>query len=159
MKKQLVLAAGLAVLATPAFATKARLNALGEDQYGSFYVQDNRNMFLNAANVNSYKDFATMEYGSARSGTNDADAIGTPQAEGGVFMGHGNLVYGVYVGNKSNTSQAFRSWAGATSATTNQSNTTDIFVGGDAGIKWGANLSYSDSGKVKNASAGNTVGS
>ena len=43
MKKQLTVALGLAVLATPAFATKARLQALGEDVNGSYYVNDNRN--------------------------------------------------------------------------------------------------------------------
>jgi len=56
MKKQLTVALGLAVLATPAFASKARLQALGEDVNGSFYVNDLRNVFLNAANVNNYKD-------------------------------------------------------------------------------------------------------
>lgn len=82
MKKQLIVALGLAVLATPAFASKARLQALGEDQYGSFYVNDNRNVFLNAANVNNHKDLATFEWGATTAAT---DATATPRSEGGVF--------------------------------------------------------------------------
>lgn len=161
MKKQLALAAGLAVLAAPAFATKARLNALGEDQYGSYYVKDNRNMFLNAAAVNGYKDFVTMEWGNTKqtagNNGNDADTVSTPKAEGGAFFGHGNMVYGVYLGAESNTAAAFRSWASTNGAATSQNNNVDLFIGGDAGIKWGANIEYGKTSKVKNASGGNGV--
>jgi hypothetical protein len=139
MKKQLVVALGLAVLATPAFASKARLQALGEDVNGSFYINDNRNVFLNAANVNNHKDLATFEWGDT---TETTDGTGTPRAEGGVFKTMGNMVYGVYLGSESNTSNAFR---GASGVTTTEENNIDLFVGGDAGMKWGANLTYSKS--------------
>lgn len=142
MKKQLVLAAGLAVLAAPAFASKARLQALGEDQYGSQYINDNRNIFLNAANVNEYKDMVTMEWGDT---TANDDSAATPRAEGGVFFGHGNLVYGVQLGTESDTAQSMRQAAGLTADQSEEQNTVDIFVGGDAGIKWGASLLHSSS--------------
>jgi hypothetical protein len=137
MKKQLALALGLSVLATSAFASKARLQALGEDQYGSFYVNDNRNIFLNAANVNNYKDMITFETGSTTSDIAD-DSASAPRPEGGVFFGHGNLVYGVQLGSESNTANSLRTWGGAAG----EQNNVDLFVGGDAGVKWGANLTY-----------------
>ncbi len=64
MKKQIAIAMGLAVLSTPALATKARLEALGEDHYGSQFIEDNRNIFLNAATVNFHKDIVTYEWGN-----------------------------------------------------------------------------------------------
>ncbi len=140
MKKQLIVALGLAVLATPAFASKARLQALGEDTNGSFYINDNRNIFLNAAHVNNHKDFVTFETGNTTADATDDSAV-APRPEGGVFFGQGNLVYGVQLGNESNTSNTLRNWAG--SAT--EQNNVDLFVAGDAGVKWGANLTY---GKV-----------
>ena len=137
MKKQLVVALGLTVLATPAFASKARLQALGEASNGSFYVNDNRNIFLNAAYVNSHKDLITLETGSQTTDAGD-DSAAAPRPEGGVFFSQGNLVYGVQLGNESNTSNLLRNWA---SASTEQNN-IDLFVGGDAGVKWGANVTY-----------------
>ena len=65
MKKQLTVALGLAVLATPAFATKARLQALREDIYGSYYINDNRNIWLNPAQITNHKDLVTFEWGDA----------------------------------------------------------------------------------------------
>jgi hypothetical protein len=137
MKKQLIVALGLAVLATPAFASKARLQALGEDTNGSFYINDNRNIFLNAAHVNNHKDFVTFETGNTTGDAAD-DSASAPRPEGGVFFGQGNLVYGVQLGNESNTSNSLRTWAGANT----EQNNIDLFVGGDAGMKWGANVTY-----------------
>ena len=46
MKKHLVVAAGLAVLSTGAFASKARMTALNQgSSLGSFYLEDNRVTF------------------------------------------------------------------------------------------------------------------
>lgn len=149
MKKQLVVALGLAVLATPAFASKARLQALGEDVNGSYYVNDNRNVFLNAANVNNHKDLATFEWGSTGEATDDT---ATPRAEGGVFKTMGNMVYGVYLGSESNTSNGFRS---AAAVAMEEENNVDLFVGGDAGMKWGANLTYSKSSDDETAADAN----
>lgn len=144
MKKQLVVALGLAVLATPAFASKARLQALGDDVNGSFYINDNRNVFLNAANINNHKDLVTFEWGNTASETDSATA---PRSEGGVFKTMGNMVYGVYLGSESNTSNGFRQLSGLTIADVEEENNIDLFVGGDAGMKWGANLTYSKSAK------------
>lgn len=139
MKKQIVLGLGLAVIAAPALASKARLQALGEDVNGSFYVNDNRNVFLNAAQVNNHKDLVTFEWGDTATAT---DSTSAPRAEGGLFKSHGNLVYGLYLGSESNTSNGFRTLA---SAAVEEENNIDLFVGGDAGVKWGANVTYSKS--------------
>jgi hypothetical protein len=138
MKKNLVVALGLTVLATPAFATKARLEALGENVNGSFIVQDNRNIFYNAAHVNTYRDLVTYEWGDTQS----ADSASSPRAEGGIFRTMGNLVWGVQLGNSSNISNAFRLGSGVTAL---EQNNIDLFVGGDAGVKWGASVAYSSS--------------
>jgi hypothetical protein len=148
MKTQLTLALGLAVLAAPAFASKARLQALGEDQYGSQYINDNRNIWLNAAQVNNHKDLVTYEFG----GQATQDSASTARGEGGVYKTMGNMVYGVHFGGASNTSNGLRQAAGLNDAsgatdvaTADEDNNMDVFVGGDAGMKWGANLGYSKS--------------
>lgn len=139
MKKQLTVALGLAVLATPAFATKARLQALGEDNYGSAYINDNRNIWLNAAQINNHKDLVTYEFGANQT----ADNAQTPRGEGGVYKAMGNMVYGLQFGGASTTANGLRAGAGLTGAS--EDNNIDAFVGGDAGIKWGANLGYAKS--------------
>lgn len=136
MKKQLTVALGLAVLATPAFASKARLQALGEDNYGSQYINDNRNIWLNAAQINNHKDLVTYEFGTENTG----DDASTPRGEGGVYKTQGNLVWGAHFGGASTTGNAMR--AASNLAGAGEQNNIDVFVGGDAGLKWGANLGY-----------------
>lgn len=150
MKLQLTVALGLAVLATPAFATKARLQALGEDSYGSAYINDNRNIWLNSAQVNNHKDLVTYEFG----GNVNQDSNQTARGEGGAFKAMGNLVYGVQFGGASNTGNALRTGAGLLDADVDadgnvsvtgtglEENNLALFVGGDMGLKWGANLEY-----------------
>ncbi len=140
MKKQIVLGLGLAVMAAPALASKARLQALGEDTNGSFYINDNRNIFLNAAQLNNHKNLVTFETGNATNNglLNSQDSAAAARPEGGVFFNQGNLSYGVQLNNASNTSNLLRASAGAS----NEQNNVDAFVAGDAGVKWGANLTY-----------------
>lgn len=145
MKTQLTLALGLAVLAAPAFASKARLQALGEDNYGSQYINDNRNIWLNAAQINNHKDLVTYEFGSE----NVSDDAATPRGEGGVFKTMGNMVYGVQFGGASSTANGLRTAAGLAGAS--EQNNIDVFVGGDAGMKWGANLGYAKSANENRA--------
>ena len=66
MKKHLVVAAGLAVLSTGAFASKARMAALSQDaSYGSFYLEDNRNAFRSSNSVNSMSNYMITEWGKS----------------------------------------------------------------------------------------------
>ena len=126
MKKQLIVALGLAVIAAPAFATRARLLALGEDANGSFYINDNRNMFLNAAEINNNKDFVTYELSQ----------------QAGVVKSINNMVYGIQMNNGSSFDSIQGLDAGADTLTGLTPNSIDLFVGGDMGVKWGANLTY-----------------
>lgn len=165
MKKQITLAIGLAVVSGSAFATKARLEALGEDHYGSQFIEDNRNIFLNAAAVNYHKDIVTFEWGAADatdsttllgdelpsavtgalSGlTTDQDQASTPKSEGGFLKASGNMVYGIHFGSESDVANSLRTAAMGLNAVHEQNN-VDVFVGGDAGVQWGANLTYSSS--------------
>lgn len=144
MKKQLVIGLGLAVIAAPAFASKARLQALGESTNGSFFIQDNRNVFLNAAEVNNNKDLVTLEWGSGK--TTDTDTA--PNAEGGVIKSINNMVYGIHLGRTTsfnNTLNTFTTTGAGAVTPYAASNTVDVFVGGDAGMKWGANLTWAQS--------------
>lgn len=132
MKKQLALAAGLAVLAAPAFASKARLQALGEDTNGSFYIQDNRNIFLNASEVNNQKDFVTYEL------ANDSTT-----GEGGFIRNAGNLVWGAHMGRNLSYNASLGDVEATGSDALTASNALDLFIGGDAGVKWGVQLTRS----------------
>lgn len=142
MKKQIAIAAGLAVLSTSAFATKARMNALGQgDDRGSFYIQDSRNVFRNASKVNDMTNYVVTEWGAATdTGT---DLVESPEAEGGFFRSAGQFNYGVYLGsNIDNQDQATRT---GTANFLQQDNRLDLFFGGDMGVKWGVTLGYASS--------------
>jgi hypothetical protein len=158
MKRQLVVALGLAVVSVPALASKARLQALGEDVNGSQYLSDNRNIFLNAAHVNLHKDIVTFESGDASA----TDATTTPNAEGGFLRAQGNLVYGVHFGHQHADLIAARNEASTNLPTS--MNSWDFFIGGDAGMQWGAALSYATftneqvTNEIKASSIGAKVG-
>ncbi len=159
MKKILAGVALLALSTQMAYATQARLIALGLDELdneGSYYIQDSRNIFLNSANVNNYGDMVIFEYGStgqtvALSETLDQDF--NSKAQRGFLKKHGDVVYGAYLGNESNTSSFLRiastSNAVSISAATvprvpTADNQVDIFAGSTLsnGLKWGANIVY-----------------
>src|SRR6056300_1577489 len=93
MKKSVLIATGLAVLSTSAYATKARMSALGQDSaLGSYYMGDTRNVFRNPADLNSTKNYMVAEFGDNGTGNN-------PNAEGGFFREMGAFNYGVYLGS------------------------------------------------------------
>ena len=134
MKKQILIATGLAVLSTSAFATKARLEALGQNgEQGSFYVEDNRNIFRNASKINTHKNFITTEWGTDNSAE---DTTLAPNAEGGFFREMGSFAYGVYLGSDIGSQNDDRTGYQV------QDNDLDLFFGGDMGVQWGARLHY-----------------
>ena len=134
MKKQALLITGLAVLSSSAFASKARMEALGQDgNEGSLFIQDTRRIFKNPAYVNVYKNFAMVELGSAVT----TDAEGSPRAEGGVFREAGNFVYGLYFGREADDVTSRADYLA-------EDNRLELTLGGDAGVQWGATLEYSN---------------
>ncbi len=155
----------------PANATIARLQALGMDETdmeGSYYIEDNRNIFLNAGNIHKYADSLILEWGDAGRNFGSAslatDNDFQPKAKGGFLKSHGDWTYGLYLGNESNTSNLLRgvatgAYAAAASAAGGDhmldgaDNQIDVFFGKKGGaFDWGINLVYtSDENKASNA--------
>ena len=131
MKRNVLVIAGLAVLSTSAFASKARIEALG--QGAIFNVKDSRSVFLNPASLNGMGNTIVTEWGTAGA----ADAAYTPRAEGGFTREMGSFNYGLYMGNESSRVAHAAGFLG-------QTNTLDLMLAGDMGMKWGARLHYAD---------------
>lgn len=164
MKKQIVLATAATLLTSSAWATKARMSALGQDtDRGSFYIKDSRSVFRNAAHINSMNNYVLTEWGDATQNTN-------PKAEGGFYRSAGAFAYGVYMGsevgdqnrdvNTTGTNASYVAAEGGTAVGTHgnasfvgTSNQLDLFFGGDMGIEWGARLNYA-SNKQENSTTG-----
>lgn len=140
MKKHLMVAAGLAVLSTSAFATKARLQALGQDTSGSFFLDDTRSVFLNPAKLNTMNNYVVTEWGDA---DNAADSEANAHAEGGFFRKSGSMAYGLYFGNESNLNNTDRTTEDANFRSAD--NNIELFFAGDMGLQWGARVQYASS--------------
>ncbi len=152
MKKQIVLATIATLATSSAWATKSRMNALGQYQdRGSFYIQDTRNVFRNAARINQTNNYVVTEWG-------DSSAAGgqtAPKAEGGFFKNAGAFNYGLYLGSDINDYDSRTTGFAGTAVTLptglkKRSNDLDLFFGGDMGVEWGARLHYAN-GSNKNA--------
>lgn len=129
MKKVLLVATGLAVLSTGAYASKARVNAL----QNSFLLTDTTNILTNPAELNNMKNFVITEWGK-----DDSTAAQTT-AEGGFFKDAGKFAYGFYFGNDNDNS--FNSDRQAANFL-QRDNTLNLFFAGDMGIQWGAKVAY-----------------
>ena len=89
MKKLLVVVACLGMQS--AYATKARMSALGQDpSRGSFYIEDNRNVWRSSNSVNEIDQLVTFEHGSNG---------GNGDSEGGFFMPVLGHQVGFYLNN------------------------------------------------------------
>lgn len=173
MKRILGLGLVCLMLTNTALASKARLLALGMDEVdneGSYYIDDVRNIFLNVANVNNYADTLIFEWGSdgyvigdgttlTNQTSQTIDNEDNPKAGGGFLKRSGDYVWGLYLGNESNTSSLIRIVSSApVSLVNNKSletsdNQIDFFVGREvSGIKWGVNAVYTK-GEDKNEEA------
>lgn len=182
MKKLLSIGAlcttmGLA-MTQAAHASQARLLALGLDKLdneGSYYIDDARNIFLNAANAADYSNRLIFEWGAAGSipgnqnaggGEASLDADEDPKAQGGFLVDVGNFVFGAYLGNESNTASflriagtsnaaAYHNFVAGPPAVPNPlmlptaDNQLDLFFAGrgQGDLRWGVNLVYLDNDK------------
>ncbi len=146
MKKQIVLATIATLATTSAWATKSRMNALGQYQdRGSFYIQDTRNVFRNAARINQTNNYIVTEWGDATA----AGGATTPKAEGGFFKNAGAFNYGVYLGSDIDDVDGLTAGYAGSALTVPtgfkaRSNDLDLFFGGDMGVEWGARLHYAN---------------
>jgi hypothetical protein len=156
MKKTLLVGSALMLLSTSAFATKARLMALGEDKDGSYYISDYRNVYINPSELGSYGNLAVIEWGGAGKDINTAgtgatvDSDTKTKAQGGMIYKLSNgMSVGAILGDETDVAALIRilsSNGGASQSVFLQTadNVVDLFVSGDAGVKWGANLLYTE---------------
>ena len=166
MTKALLIAA-LTVMSASAYASKARVAALG----GSATVKDDfQDVFTNPSYLGEMPDMFTIEYG----GTSTNGSTTTPNAEGGIVRAMGDAKLGFYVGRQYATWTALRdaafgtgadlranlfatgavtagNWGTATAVGTGHNNAFDIIYAGKMGdMTWGVDLYYSSS-KTENA--------
>ncbi|MFG1484697.1 hypothetical protein ABMA77_01440 [Halobacteriovorax sp. RZ-1] len=157
MKKVFLGAATLALLSTSAYATKARLLALGDEVEDNYYTMDDRYIFTNASFVNNYGDMVVLEYGAEGVGGNSTtlDTDDAPKAMGGFFKKVGNFTYGAYLGNESNISTSLRILSSdfTTGYLPSSDSQIDLFIGGKAGVNWGASFIYASSERRVNTAA------
>ncbi len=137
MKKLLLLATSI-LMASSAYATKARLESLGQDgNRGSFYINDIRSVFLNPAYLNMEKNLIVTEWGK---GSDAADSSTAPHAEGGIFGDYGSFTLGAYFGSELGAHNDKKD-----DNFQKQDNRVDLFFAGDAGMLWGLKAYYADS--------------
>ncbi|RLA60580.1 MAG: hypothetical protein DRQ89_12680, partial [Epsilonproteobacteria bacterium] len=138
--KHLLLVTLLLTIAGTANATRSRMNSLGQDPArGSFYLDDNRNIFRNTADVNRFRNFATFEVGGYDAdGDSGADLANS--TEGGYFSEVGDFAWGVYLGRTAPGAAGFANSLLEAATATAPEGTMDLYFGGDAGIEWGVNL-------------------
>lgn len=125
--KKIICLATLSLLSTPAFASKARLEALQK----AAFLKDVQTTFINPAHVNSIGKLMTVEFGGS---TNTA----APKAEGGIFSDALGANMGLYLGHISADQQLLRSVLGGHE---NQNNPIEVFY---AKNNWGASLAVSN---------------
>ena len=155
MNKNIILVGtALMLISTSAFATKARLQALGEDKDGSYYISDYRNIYINPAELNSMGNMAVLEWGTSGStvsgalGGSSLDFDNATKAQGGVLYSLSNgYKIGAVLGDETDVAALTRILAsnGGAAGTGLQSadNVLDVFVAGKSSVNWGANLLYS----------------
>ncbi len=146
MKKALLFAA-LTMMSTSAFASKARVAALGTAVTTADDVQE---VFRNPAEMFGFGDMLTIEYAAS------------PNAEGGFFRSHGDTKYGVYFGNRS---ASFATLVGAANtqapglAALGEQNPLELFYGQKAGDSaWGLSFKYSNGNDKAAKKKVNTMG-
>lgn len=151
MKKTMI-AFALVSMTSSAYASKARVEALGQDSADNYFIKDSRSIWYNVSHIHDYKDMILLEWGGAGAQVTDLDVEATPKAQGGFFKSIGNGVYGVHLGEESNTGMLLRHTAeSADSGVGNigllkPDNVVDVFYGMDmGGMRWGANVLYSKS--------------
>jgi len=160
MRNYLTLVIGVMIISSSAFASRARLEALGENKNGSFFIDDGRNIWYNPAQINNYKKKMYLELGSEL-GTSPtvaneakvADSTAVSKPEGGFTNTFGDFTYGVFLGHESDRTLNAINGAVSTNGVSGINAAAgenfiapdrfiDVFFGGDAGVKWGLNVFY-----------------
>ncbi len=133
--KKIILIFVTIMLSNQAFASKARLSALGQDDDGSYLVKDNRNIFLNPAQVATLNNSFNFEMGTT--------GAGTPNAEGGMIYDMGGGRLGMQLGRRSYVvDQLADADAGMGSSLLDPNNTVDVVYGRGQNTPWGVGVHY-----------------
>ena len=125
----------VALVATSAFASKARLGAL----QNSVHLEDTRDVVSSRPDqALAHGEFAAMELSANATGANDT----TPNAEGGFVRKMGeNSALGAWIGNKSNLATTSLALVGSTPKLQNPLN---LYYASKMGeMMWGLGLNYS----------------
>lgn len=136
MKNYLTLVLALSVVSSPAFASRARLESLGEGKNGSFYIDDSRNMFLNPASIVRYKKKMMLELGGVTAaGTADTGAnAASSRPQGGFTNTFGDFTYALYLNN---TSDRAINTLGTVFA---PSDALEFALAGEGSVNWGVSV-------------------
>lgn len=148
MKKAIVLAA-LTFASASAFASTARMNALGATATNVQAVttaDDVQEIFYNPAKVFNFGDVLTIE----------------TAGEGGFIRSHGDSKYGIYFNNKSATFAELIAKANAapfSAGLLTEQNPFEVFYGTKGGdLAWALSFKYSQAEDKKNSLKANTMG-
>ncbi|HEY8270114.1 MAG TPA: hypothetical protein VIG33_04450 [Pseudobdellovibrionaceae bacterium] len=157
MKKLLIIAA-VTLASGGAFASKARLQALGS----SAHLVDVQTMFNNPSDITLMGDMATFEMGTNGPFTYtppSGNAANLTNHEGGLIRAHGDARWGFYLGHKSPTVALSRSnaWTGG-GTILNEENPIEVFYAQKADLSWGASWFYSNSDKKATKLKQDTMG-
>lgn len=137
----------MVTLSSPVLASRARMQALGQDTgIGSFYIDDTRNIFHNPANLSNGSDYVLAEW------NDNATNSTTGDGEGGIFRDAGSMNYGLYFG--ADVDQRTQNVARTANSYTKSDDMLDLFLAGNAGMDWGLRVNY---GKHKVAAGTNTA--
>ena len=137
MKNYLALVLAVAVVSSPAHASRARLESLGEAAGGSYYIDDSRNIFLNPAQIVHYKKKLFLELGQEPGAFQDQSSVyGNTSAgnrpEGGFTNTFGDFTYGLYLNHNSDRTARIISGANLFGHSTSKINTADNFLAPDS---------------------------
>jgi hypothetical protein len=161
MKKLFVIAA-LTLASGGAFASRARMTALGNAEH----LVDTQTIFKNPADIALWGDWATFEFGTgslsyspAAADTATGGAAPAVYPEGGVVRSAGDSRWGFYLGHHSPTIALSRTAFNGAGLTIQEENPIELFYAQKADLNWGASLFYSNSDKkVAPATKQSTMG-
>ncbi|MBL7543042.1 MAG: hypothetical protein JNL11_04460 [Bdellovibrionaceae bacterium] len=155
MKKMTIIVA-VALAATSAYASKARLKALSN----SPHLQDTRDILREPDQALVHGEFVTIETSGNAAGVTAAGVggnDGAPQAEAGfVRKMNDTSALGAWLGNKTNLSAGGLTDAGSTVSLQNPLNLVYASKAGD--IAWGLGLNYSNFDDKANKNKSSSMG-
>lgn len=146
MKQLLVIA--IALVSTNAFASRARVQSLGN----SAHIVDTQSVYSNPAKMFLMSDFVSLESGVTPTATTPAASNPNDNAEGTLVRSMGDTKWALGLGHKSENASAFglRNIMGAGDVT-EQQNPVEFSYGAKAGdITWAGTFVYSNYNDKKN---------